>query len=108
MKKALLLAFVMMSMTLGAFAQNGNGNNGDQLLIVKAKVAAQQAGCLSNWNGQVRGEAVVVSSCFAGGFVTVITLYPVCHGPECIYIKLGALARVTYYCNDETGIVECF
>jgi hypothetical protein len=105
MKKALLLAVVMMSMTMGAFAQ-GN-SDGDQQLINKAKVAALQAGCLSDWNGQVRGDLEVVSSCFAGGFVTVVTIYPVCHGPECIYVKLGPLARVTFYCTDEVGMVEC-
>jgi hypothetical protein len=105
MKKALLLVVVMFSMTMGAFAQ-GN-SNGDQQLINKARVAAQQAGCLSDWNGQVLGDITVVSSCFAGGFVTEVLIFPVCHGQTCPYVRLSALAKVTFYCTDEVGSVEC-
>lgn len=107
MKKALLLVVVMMSMTMGAIAQNGNQSNDNNQLINKARVAAQQAGCLSDWNGPVGGQVEVVSSCFAGGFVIEVLIYPICNGPECIYVKLSALAKVTFYCTDDVGSVEC-
>lgn len=105
MKKALLLAVVMMSMAMGAIAQNGN--NGDNQLINKARVAAQQAGCLSGWNGQVDGQVNVISSCFAGGFVIEVLIVPVCHGQGCELVKLAPLARVTFYCTEDVGSVEC-
>lgn len=49
----------------------------------------------------------VVSSCFAGGFVTEVLFVPVCHGPDCAFIKLGAIAKVTFYCTETVGTVEC-
>ncbi|MFT6503480.1 MAG: hypothetical protein ACJASQ_003617 [Crocinitomicaceae bacterium] len=105
MKKAFLLFAVMMTMTLGAVAQNGNGNN---QLINKARVAANQAGCFSGWNGQVSAQVTVVSSCFAGGFVTEVLFVPVCHGQGCDTVRLAPLAKVTFYCTDDVvGSVEC-
>ncbi|MFT6981525.1 MAG: hypothetical protein ACJAUD_000288 [Crocinitomicaceae bacterium] len=105
MKKAFLLFAVMMTMTLGAIAQNGNGNN---QLINKARVAANQAGCFSGWNGQVSAQVTVVSSCFVGGFVTEVLFVPVCHGPGCDTVRLAPLAKVTFYCTDDVvGSVEC-
>ena len=105
MKKAFFLLAVMMTMAVGALAQNGNGNNNQ--LINKARVAAQQAGCLSGWNGQVSGQVTVVSSYFAGGFVTEVLIVPVCNGPGCETVKLAPLAKVNFYCSDEVGSVEC-
>ena len=108
MKKALILFAVILCTTVGAYAQNGNGNNGNNQLINSARVAAQQAGCFSGWNGQVDAQVTVVSSCFAGGFVTEVLLVPVCHGQGCETVKLAPLAKVTFYCTDQVGSVECF
>ena len=107
MKKAIILFAVVLCASFSAFAQNGNGNNGNNQIINKARVAAQQAGCLSGWNGQVTGQVTVISSCFAGGFVTEVLIVPVCHGQGCETVKLAPLARVMFYCTDDVGSVEC-
>jgi hypothetical protein len=106
MKKAFLLVVVMVSMTMGAFAQ-GNSDS-DQQLINKARVAAQQAGCLSDYNGAVGGLVTVVSICFVDGFVTEVLLFPSCHGPICAYSLFGPLAKVTFFCDDEVASIECY
>jgi len=106
MKKALFILVVMMTVTTGLFAQSGS--NADNQLINTARVAAQQAGCFSSWSGQVDAQVTVVSSCFAGGFVTEVLFVPVCHGPGCELVRLGALAKVTFFCTDAVvGSVEC-
>ncbi|MFT5777731.1 MAG: hypothetical protein ACI837_000679 [Crocinitomicaceae bacterium] len=106
MKKALFMLVVMMTMTVGVFAQ-GNGNNGNNQLINKARQAAQAAGCLDSWNGQVDAQVTVISACFVSGFITEVLIIPVCHGPECEFVRLGALAIVTMGCDDEVLSVEC-
>ena len=105
MKKVLFTLVVMLTVTTGLFAQSGSSANNQ--LINTARVAAQQSGCFSGWSGQVDTQVTVVSSCFAGGFVTAVLFVPVCHGPGCELVRLGALAKVTFYCTDETvGSVE--
>jgi hypothetical protein len=104
MKKAIFALAVMMTMAVGVFAQS----NGDNQLINKARQAARDAGCLDSWNGQIDAQVTVISSCFVSGFVTEVLLVPVCHGPNCENVRLGALARVMFYCtDDEVGSVEC-
>ena len=105
MKKGLFVLVVMMTVATGLFAQTGNG--GENQLINTARVAAQQAGCLDGWNGQIDAQVTVVSACFAGGFVTEVLFVPVCNGPGCELVRLGALAKVTFYCTDQVGSVEC-
>lgn len=104
MKKALLVAAVLLG-TSTLFAQNDPGAN--QHLIHKAKKAAIEAGCLSDYSGQVDAQVTVISSCFAGGFVTEVLLVPHCTGPDCDAVKLAPLARVTFYCTEENPSVEC-
>ena len=89
MKKALILFAVVLCTSLGAFAQNGIRNNGNNQLINKARVSAQQAGCLSGWNGQV----TIISVCIAGGFVTEVLIVTVCNGSGCETVRLAPLAR---------------
>lgn len=104
MKNVLTTLMVMLCITTASLAQSSNSN---QPIEVKAKIAAQQAGCLSGYNGQIDAQVTVISSCFAGGFVTEVLLVPVCHGPNCANIKLAPLAKVTFYCTDDVGTVEC-
>ena len=99
--KNLLIAFALVF--AGVSASYGQ----DAQLINSAKKAARHAGCLANYNGQINAQVTVVSSCFAGGFVTEVLLVPVCNGSGCETVRLAPLAKVTFYCNEEVGSVEC-
>lgn len=93
MKNLFLAAFAVFAFASTSMAQ--------QPIEVKAKLAAQAAGCLDDHNGPVNYQTTVVSACFAGGFVTEVLIIPVCTGPECEYVRLGPLALVTFYCDEE-------
>lgn len=93
----------MLVISTGAMAQSGSNQ-----MIQTAKKAARQAGCFSGYNGPIEAKVNVVSICLVSGTVTEVLFVPVCNGPGCENVRLGALSKVTFYCNDETpGLVEC-
>lgn len=97
MKNLFLAAVAVFAFASMSLAQNG------QPIEVKAKNAAQAAGCFDDYNGPVNYQVTVVSACFAGGFVTEVLILPDCKGPECEYVRLGPLALVTFYCDEEVS-----
>lgn len=104
--KKLIIAFAAVILTSAAsLAQSGG-----QPIEVKAKQLAHQAGCLDDYHGPLDYSVNVISSCFAGGFVTEVTILPVCTGQGCEFVKLGPLAKVTFYCDEEiaNASVICF
>lgn len=103
--KNLMIAFLVFVATATvSFAQNG------QPITVKAKQAAQQAGCLDNYSGGLEYEVTTISSCFAGGFVTEVRIMPKCTTPDCEFVRVGPLAIVTFNCDEEiaNATVTCF
>ena len=102
MQKFMTLLAVAILVSMASFAQQGGPS-----IEVRAKQLATQAGCLNNGNGQVATQTTVISSCLAGEFVTEVLIVPVCNGLGCENVRLGALAKVTFYCDETNGIVEC-
>jgi len=104
MKNLFLAAVAVFAFASMSLAQNG------QPIEIKAKHAAQAAGCLDNYNGPLDYQVTVVSSCFAGGFVTEVLILPVCTGPNCDLVRLAPLALVTFYCDEEiaNASVSCY
>lgn len=114
--KTTLLVFVMMlsvSMTYAA------GNSNDPVIkkidaaamnnsSVGLAIAAIKSTC-PNANGQLSYSVEVVSSCFAGGFITKVHFWksPNCPGNQiCIQI-VEEVGTVTLGCNNEVIAVEC-
>lgn len=97
MKNLIIAAFAVIAFSGVSFGQNGNG----QPITVKAKHLAMQAGCLDDYNGPLDYQVTVVSSCFAGGFVTEVLVVPQCVGQNCDVVRLAPLARVTFYCDED-------
>ncbi len=106
MKNLIVAVFAVVAFAGTALAQNGGG----QPIEIKAKIAAQAAGCLDDYNGPLDYQVTVVSSCFAGGFVTEVIIAPVCTGPNCAGVRLAPLAVVTFYCdeNPANAQVTCY
>lgn len=96
MKNFILSAIAMIAFSGAAMAQS-------QPIEVKAKQAAQAAGCLDNYNGPLDYQVTVVSACFASGFVTEVVIAPQCTGPNCDVVRLAPLAIVTFYCDEEVA-----
>ena len=97
----LLLCFCFSTATM---AQNGNGNGNMQ----GQAVAAFHSNC--NYSGPVVvGNANVVSSCFAGGFITEVLILPKinCNVVPCELILIGPVGRVTFGCDGTVIGVEC-
>lgn len=105
MKKIIVAALAVLAFGTSSMAQNGNPP-----IEVLAKQAAQAAGCLDDYHGPLDYQTTVVSSCFAGGFVTEVIIAPQCTGPNCDGVRLAPLAIVTFYCdeNPANAQVTCF
>mgnify|MGYP001054936591 CR=1 FL=1 len=105
MKNLIIALFAVIAFTGVSFSQNGGG----QPLTVKAKILAQNAGCLDGYNGPLNYQVNVISACFAGGFVTEVLVLPVCTGPNCAGVRLAPLARVTFNCSEDpsSAVVMC-
>jgi hypothetical protein len=82
-------------------AQNNNG-------FIGRAIAAYNTQC-GNYNGPIEGSAGVISACFAGGFITEVTLVPKvnCQQIDCSLIRLAPLARVYFGCDNEIISIEC-
>jgi hypothetical protein len=81
----------------------------------KAIQAARQAGCLPAGKVDVWADVQIVSSCFAGGFITeaAVIYRPtvVCSNPEtnpCPTPMPIVVATVQFGCDDEIVSVTCY
>lgn len=90
-----------------AAAQNGNGGtNGAGGGTI---TAAFNQEC--NFNGPVTiAYSDVVSSCFAGGFITDYYIIPKinCNAVDCSVILIGIIGKVTTGCDGDVISVECY
>lgn len=107
MKNLMMTMIVLLASATLSFAQSTNSG---QPITVKAKQAAQLAGCLDNYNGPLQYQVNVISSCFAGGFVTEVIIVPKCTGPNCDLVRIAPIAIVTFNCDEEVSnaVVTCF
>ena len=104
MKNLMIVFVAVIASATFSFAQTG------QPITLKAKQAAQLAGCLDNYNGPLDYVVTTISSCFAGGFVTEVRIVPQCTGPNCDLVRLAPLAIVTFNCDEEVAnaTVTCY
>lgn len=104
MKRIVLLLALVMGLSFVAVAQN---NNNGQSLTQKALQAAKS--CVQNAKepGFVMTTSTeVISSCFAGGFITEVTIYKVPKGAVNTVAVSEVVAVVSFGCSDEvTGVV---
>lgn len=106
MKNLMMAIMVVLASATMSFAQSTNSG---QPITVKAKQAAQLAGCLDDYHGPLQYQVNVVASCFAGGFVTEVIIAPKCTGPNCDVVRIAPIAMVTFNCDEEVSnaIVTC-
>lgn len=97
-----MIAVVAASFT--SFSQKGGSSNINQ----KALMAAENAGCLADYNGSVRYQVTVLSSCETGGDVIEVYIIPNSNNASFANVRRMPLAKVTFYCNEESYEVECF
>ena len=64
-------------------------------------------GCLDGLSGDFLVATKVVSSCFAGGFVSEVLVYPPCDGEECKTDRSRPLAKLTSHCDNELSKAHC-
>jgi len=104
MKNLILVFVVVIASATSSFAQTG------QPITLKAKQAAELAGCLDNYNGPLNYQVTTISACFAGGFVTEVLILPKCTGPNCDLVRIAPLAVVTFNCDEEVAnaTVTCY
>lgn len=96
------LAAAMLFTGMDAQAQNENALKGQA-------IAAFNQEC--DYQGAVEAtDPVVISACFAGGFVIEVNIIPKinCNQVDCSLIRIGVVGRVHFFCDNSPDLVECF
>jgi len=101
---AALVATLFFFGTSTASAQNGNGQGGNN----GQAIAAFNQNC--TYNGAVTTSAPqVISSCFAGGFLTRVYILPKvnCNQVDCTLIRIAAVGYVDFGCDGQVVATVC-